>query len=94
MSGGPIIDIHGRVIGVISHGTDAREAGDVTGYGASIGAIIELKLDLEDDNGDVFEFAIPQLADMGFLGSGSDARITLRRDDDGVTLTWKLGDTV
>lgn len=88
MSGGPIIDIRGRVIGLISHGTEADDPENVTGYGASIGAMIELKLDLEDDNGNVQEFAIPQLAEMGFLGSKKDEAITLRRDDDGVTLIW------
>ena len=93
MSGGPVIDIRGNVIGVISHGTDASEAENVTGYGASIAAIIELKLDLEDDNGDIQEFTVAQLADMGFLRNRNDATITLDRDDDGVTLTWKPSDS-
>lgn len=92
MSGGPIIDTSGRVIGIVSHGTEAHKLENVTGYGASIGAIVEMKLDLVNNAGEIEEFAISQLADMGFLGNRRDPAVTLSRNDDGVTLTWAASD--
>jgi len=88
MSGGPIIDTGGRVVGVISHGTDALESGSAIGYGASVAAISELKLDLHVDDGQVHEFTIQELVDMGALGRGSDSYVTLERRGDGITLIW------
>jgi S1-C subfamily serine protease len=88
MSGGPIVATSGRVIGIISHGTEADKREFIVGYGASIAAIAELKLDLYDNSGTIHEFSIVQLADMGFLGSSSEPAVTLHRADDGVTLTW------
>jgi S1-C subfamily serine protease len=88
MSGGPIIDIHGRAIGIVSHGTEADEPGFVTGYGASIAAIAELKIDLLTNEGQVEEFSIPQLTKMGILGRSDHSAVTLDRADSGVTLLW------
>jgi Trypsin-like peptidase domain len=89
MSGGPIVNINGCVIGVISHGTEADEAENVVGYGASIGAILELQLVLHDVAGTSHNLSVVRLADMGYLGNREDPAITLTRADNGLTLTWK-----
>jgi hypothetical protein len=88
MSGGPVIGENGRVIGVISHGTESDSPDVVTGYGASIAAIAELKLDLRDNDGKVQEFAVNQLVEMGILARGDHSAVTVHRADNGVTLTW------
>jgi S1-C subfamily serine protease len=93
MSGGPIIGENGRVIGVISHGTESDRPELVTGYGASIAAIAELKLDLHDNDGKVQEFSVNQLTEMGILARGDRSTVTLHRADTGVTLTWHSPDS-
>lgn len=87
MSGGPIINEAGKVIGIISHGTEADDPSLVTGYGASIGAIIELKINLCDNAENCHEYTIPQLAEMGILAQSDEFIMTLVRANDGVTLT-------
>lgn len=88
MSGGPVIDTSGRAIGLISHGYEAGEAENVTGYGACLGAILEMQVPLLDTEGKVNDTSVIQLADMGYLSSVNDPPTTLRRTDDGITLSW------
>jgi hypothetical protein len=89
MSGGPIIDTEGRAIGVISHGNDAKEPENVVGYGACLGAILEMSLTLHDVAGVEHDLSVVQLADMGYIGDKKDSAITLvRTDDDGLILSW------
>lgn len=88
MSGGPIVDMRGRVIGVISIGTEATSRSDVTGYGSAIGIIIEMRVSLCDYDGERKEVPVTQLADAGYLGNVKDETVTLHRSDDGVALSW------
>jgi hypothetical protein len=88
MSGGPILGIDGRVIGVVSTGLDTETSEDAYSYGATIGSILELTLGIHNDSGELEELRVPQLADFGFIGDRNDPSITLDRTEDGVTLTW------
>ena len=88
MSGGPILGVDGRVIGIVSTGWDTGNPVDAFSYGATIGSILELKLNLYNDSGELEEFTVPQLADLGFIGARDDPAITLERTQEGVTLTW------
>jgi S1-C subfamily serine protease len=87
MSGGPIVDESGGVIGIIAHGMDT-EPELVTGFGSSIGAIGELRVRLHNDTGERQEMTIPQLVEMGVLRQSDRAILRLDRNEDGVTLTW------
>ena len=51
MSGGPVFDERGCVVGVVSHGMLPEDGTEPVGYAASIGGVAELKLDLELDDG-------------------------------------------
>lgn len=88
MSGGPIIDTKGRAIGVISHGTESSEAENIVGYGACLGAILEMRVTLHDVDGVQHDLSVIQLAHMGYLGDKNDPEITLTRMDNGLTLSW------
>lgn len=89
MSGGPIVDNDGGLIGIISHGTDSSDPDIiVTGYGASIPAIAELGVELHNETGDLQEFTVPQLVAMGAIRQRDQSIVRLNRADNGVTLTW------
>lgn len=87
MSGGPIVDESGGIIGIIAHGMDT-EPELVTGFGSSIGAIGELRVRLHNDTGERQEVTIPQLVEMGVLRQSDRAILRLDRNEDGITLTW------
>ena len=91
MSGGPIIDTRGRVVGIISLGTDAEEAAFVQGYAASAAALVELKIDLRGDDGVAREFSFGELYRAGLLDV--DGAVTLNRTEHGVTLDWNVEQT-
>jgi S1-C subfamily serine protease len=63
MSGGPVFDERGCVVGVVSHGMLPEDGTEPVGYAASIGGVAELKLDLELDDGSTRELTMPQLAE-------------------------------
>jgi hypothetical protein len=88
MSGGPIIDTKGHVLGVISRGMDIADDAHPTSYGAVVASIIEHKVDLHTDQGDLHEFSVPDLVARGAVRA-SDDRVTLTRNDDGVALKWE-----
>jgi S1-C subfamily serine protease len=87
MSGGPIIDTDGLVVGIISTGFDMADGETPIGYGACSGALAELKVDLTNDQGKVEELSVARLAEMGLLGTG-DVELHLQRDENGVMLSW------
>lgn len=89
MSGGPILGTDGRVIGVVSTGCDIGNPQDAFSYGATIGSILELSLDLYTDSGEMRECPVPYLAHLGFIGDRADPVVTLDRMQDGLTLTWR-----
>lgn len=88
MSGGPIVDINGSVIGIIATGMETVEPELVTGYGSSIGAIAELRVPLHSQAGELQEFTVPQLVVKGVLRQADQSVVRLHRDENGVTLTW------
>lgn len=94
MSGGPIVDINGSVIGIIAHGTEADDPEFVTGYGASIGAMGELRIRLHNQAGELQELTVPELVERGVLKQADGAILRLDRDENGVTLTWDLPEIV
>jgi hypothetical protein len=69
MSGGPVLNTSGDVIGVISHGTSEAEGSEYAyGYAASIGAMLELRLQILNDLGQTETFEVGDIAKMGFIG--------------------------
>jgi hypothetical protein len=88
MSGGPIVDENGSVIGIIAHSTEADDPAFVTGYGASIGAMGELRIRLHNQTGELQEFTAPELAERGVLRQTDRTLLRLDRGGNGVTLTW------
>ena len=87
MSGGPIIDTNGYVVGIVSHGTDATDHSAVTGYGACVAALTELRLDLHDDSEQLREFTFNELVAMKAFRI-EESTVILSRREDGVTLSW------
>jgi hypothetical protein len=88
MSGGPILDDNGGVIGIISHGMESEDSDSATGYGASMAAVAELCVELHNENGDLQDFTVPQLVAMGAVRQRDQSIVRLDRADNGVTLTW------
>jgi trypsin-like peptidase len=89
MSGGPILGADGYVIGVISSGYDHDPQSETaTGYGACIGAIIEFKIGLHADDGQLHEFTTADLAVRQVISVRQDDDLSLTRDSDGVVLNW------
>jgi S1-C subfamily serine protease len=90
MSGGPVLDERGRVIGVVSDGMDNPMDPGVTAYGyaAQVGALMELAIDLRDDRGQVNEWSMPRLARSALLAVEQGSPLHVARDADGVTLIW------
>ena len=88
MSGSPIFDSKGYIMGVVSHGIESDDSGLVTGYGATIAGLLELRTDLHRDDGDIQEFTFPDLIEMRVVHVKSQQDVTLSRDDNGVTLNW------
>jgi hypothetical protein len=86
MSGGPIIDVAGAVVGIITTGFDVAD-GDPIGHGVCTGGLAELTVALTNDAGDVEEITVAALAQGGQLGRPG-ITLQLDRDEDGVTLTW------
>ncbi|HTX07491.1 MAG TPA: serine protease [Solirubrobacteraceae bacterium] len=86
MSGGPIIDTDGLVVGIISTGYETSEPPPI-GYGACTGALAELTVELTNDESVVEELSVARLADLGILGAGG-IELRLDRDEKGVTLSW------
>jgi hypothetical protein len=87
MSGGPIIDVDGAVVGLITTGFDTSDDEPPIGHGACAGALAELKVELTNDQEIVEEFPIAKLAEMGILGADG-VKLRLDRNDEGVLLTW------
>lgn len=87
MSGGPIIDTDGAVVGLITTGFETGDGETPIGHGACTGALAELKVELTTDQGVVAEFPISRLAEIGVLGSDG-TKLSLHRSDDGVQLVW------
>jgi len=88
MSGGPIANINGSVIGIIAHGTEADDPQDITGYGSSIGAIAELSVPLHNRSGIRQVVPVPELAERGVFMRTDRSMMRLDRNENGVTLTW------
>lgn len=100
MSGGPIFDDGdsdgetrqlARVIGMVSSGMDTSDDAPM-GYGASVASLMEIKVDLHVDDGSLHELSIADLVAMGSIHR-SDHNVTLRRSDEGVTLSWSSDDS-
>lgn len=88
MSGGPVIDEHGRVIGLVSSSYDKELS---TAYAALLGGIAELSTDLEDLTGNLRPCSIKQPAEEGALNI-DEGSVTVSRDESGLLLSW--GDSV
>jgi hypothetical protein len=86
MSGGPVFATNGRVVGIVSHGLTGTEPTDIMGYAACLTSIMELKLDLHGADGEVHEWTIKELMDVGAIAAHGEA--VLERSADGVTLKW------
>jgi Trypsin-like peptidase domain len=84
MSGGPVWDTNGHVVGVVSTGYDVP--GGFIGYAAFLAAIMELKVDLHHAGGQVNEWTIKDLIETGVITTHGKA--TFERSADGVTLKW------
>jgi S1-C subfamily serine protease len=92
MSGGPVQDTSGKIIGVISHGTSKAEGVEFSyGYAASIGAVLELELELVNDLGKKEKVRVSDIANMGLIGVKDGSSMTLHRNDEGVMLSWLPG---
>jgi hypothetical protein len=87
MSGGPIIDLDGGVIGIIARAFDTHDSDSGIGYGASIAAIAELGVKLHNENGESQELTVPQLVAMGLVRQHDQSIVRLDRAANGVTLT-------
>ena len=86
MSGGPIIDTDGLVVGLISTGYETSEPPPI-GPGACTGALAELTVELANDEGVAEKFTVARLAENGLLGTGG-VELRLERDESGVALSW------
>lgn len=89
MSGGPIIDQAGHVIGLISSGMEVSDDQKPMGHGACIGAMGELKVNLTNDKGVKEEYSVSRLAQEGLLGVPGPV-LKIDRIDDGVVLKWEV----
>ncbi len=87
MSGGPVISVAGRVIGVVSTGMTASDGIPATAYCALSAGLIELEIPVEGTRMTVAE-AIEN-GSVPVLGDESTPATTLTRDDDSIaTITW------
>lgn len=91
MSGGPVIAERGGVVGVVSHGVVGCDDGeDGVGYAASIAGLLELQLDLVTDSGEGRSFTVPELFAASGLQVTHEDGVTLKREADGVRLSWQI----
>jgi hypothetical protein len=87
MSGGRILDVHGRAMAVISSGMDAGEGVRPTSYGALAATLAELRIRLADAEGREQEFDFGDLW-IGGLLSGDRAGVHLSRVDGRLRVRW------
>lgn len=85
MSGGPVIDQSGKVIGVISTGIDNE--GEPIGYATTMPCIAELVLTLTREDGVREDVSLEKLIGDGMLGE-VNFPFTFSRSDEGVNVTW------
>jgi S1-C subfamily serine protease len=85
MSGGPLVNENGRVLGVVS---SSYEKEHTTAYAAAVAAIAELSIDIEDLAGNVGTWSVKQLAEGGSLNLDRGT-VTLDREPDGLVVTWQ-----
>ena len=87
MSGGPVIDERGRVVGVISTGWDFSDMGEEPlGYAALTGALLELRVNLPTEEG-VRATSVAEIVGTGLLGE--TGHVTFSRDaEERALLQW------
>ena len=89
ISGGPILNQEGYVVGVVSTGTEVTGLDEHgLAYGACVLATAELSIELHDEDGVLHKMHLRELIGRG-LTDASNGRVRLTRDADGVTLQWK-----
>jgi hypothetical protein len=85
MSGGPIVDGNGSIIGIVSSASDA---------GFSYGALIALIAELVVSNGsepDADDISVDTLIRQGAIRfARTDPPVSIRRDDTGVIVRWGI----
>lgn len=87
MSGGPILNEQGYVVGVISTGVDVNDDDFPVGYGACIPLILDLSVGLTSSDGEKIKPSIADLIEEGLVRTDGHA-VTVTRDDDGVEVDW------
>ncbi len=86
MSGGPIVSARtGGVVGIVSSAFD----GDTKiAYGALIGGLIEVRIELRDDNGQHVTLRMDELLGQGLVMQNDGATCKLDRREESVRLSW------
>ena len=86
MSGGPIVSARtGGVVGIVSSAFD----GDTKiAYGALIGGLIEVGIELRDDNGQHVTLRMDELLGQGLVMQNDGATCKLDRREESVRLSW------
>jgi hypothetical protein len=85
VSGGPVFSMDSGILGVISHGMIPEDGSGPCAYAASIDALAELRVELEQDDG-----TDPRVHGARAAGKWhtSDCTTLEKRDDSGVRLEW------
>ena len=88
MSGGPVYGEKGGVIGVVSRGMTPTDGSPPYGVAVSIGCLTELRMSLQTDDGEPFEYSVPELSSIGLIKLQCDYGVTLDRNESGLELKW------
>jgi S1-C subfamily serine protease len=91
MSGGPVCDQEGNVIGIVSVGLDTSDASPY-GYAASIVCLAELSIDLPNPDGTFSNFSFKQLSQLALIMHSKDFSINYRRTSEGLRILWSNDD--
>jgi S1-C subfamily serine protease len=88
MSGGPVYDEKQGVVGVVSRGMTPIDGQPPYGIAQSIGCMAELKIELQTDDGSVFEYTVPEMAHIGLIKLVGDHNVNFDRNESGLRLSW------
>ncbi len=88
MSGGPVYDEKGGVIGVVSRGMTPSDGSPPYGIAASIGCLTELRVTLETDDAGPFDYSMGELSRIGLVKLLGAYGVTLDRNESGLRLRW------
>jgi hypothetical protein len=89
MSGGPVFDEEGGVIGVVSRGmSQSLDAHPPYGIANSIGCLCELSMELLTDDGSAYQYSVPELSQIGLIKLQGDHRVNFRRIGSDIQLDW------